>query len=132
MEEKIKEKVLAYRLAELRLNSLLNDRNILLSDLSEIESTLKSLDEFERAEEIFFPLASGTYALGKILDKKKVIVSIGANVALEKNLEEAKEFLNKRKEEIEKILEKMNEEIARLSLTLKVLEKEIEKGSRNV
>ncbi|MEM5790627.1 MAG: prefoldin subunit alpha [Candidatus Aenigmatarchaeota archaeon] len=127
MGEKTEEKILAYKFIESRINGLINQRSILVSNLNEIQSTLQSLKEFEKSEEIFFPISSGVYCLGKIVDKKKVIVSIGANIALEKSLEDARDFLNRRNEEIEKALEQVENEILSLQSNLKILEKELEK-----
>ena len=129
MEErkKLEERIIAYRVLEARLNSLVKQRDLLSSKLAEVRSTLESIEEIEKSEEVLFPLASGAYTLGKIIDKQKIVLSIGANIALEKSLIEAKKFLNERKDEIEKALTQINKEISQISFNLQVLEKEIGK-----
>jgi len=124
-EKKLEERVLAYRFLESRFNALIKQRDLLNSKLVEIQSTLESIEEIEKSEEILFPLASGAYTLGKIIDKQKIVLSIGANIAVEKSLADAKKFLNERKNEIEKALNQVNKEIANLSFKLQVLEREI-------
>lgn len=127
MEEKTEEKISAYRFIVSKINSLINQRSILISSLDEIQSTLKSLKEIEGNKEIFFPLGSDVYCLGNVVNKKKVIVCIGANIALEKSLNDAKEFLEKKKNEIENALNKVEEGILNLQLNLKDIEKELQK-----
>jgi len=130
MEEKeeLQEKILAYRILEARLDSLLKQRNMLASKLIEIQTTLQSIDEIEKGKgEVLFPIGSETYIFGKVTDKKKLIVGIGANAALEKSVEKGKEILNKRKAEIENTLNGMQKNIAEISSSLSQLGSEIEK-----
>ena len=129
MEEKkkLEEKILTYRILESRFNTLVKQKDLLASKLAEIRLTLESIEEIEKSGEVLFPLASGAYTLGKIIDKQKIVLSIGASIALEKSLVEAKKFLNERKDEIEKALNQVNKEIVNLSFNLQVLEREIGK-----
>jgi prefoldin alpha subunit len=130
MEKKeLQEKIVAYRLLESRLDGLIKQRDLLISKLAEMQTTLNSIDEIEKSEEeVLFPLGSEAYSFGKVVDKKKMIVEIGANVALEKTPEEGKEILKKRMEEIEKALNSIQQGIIEAFSALNQLGPEIQRG----
>lgn len=127
MQEELQEKVIAYRILEIRLNSLLKQRDLIASKILELQSTLASVDEIEKSKEVLFPIGSEAYTFGKITEKNKLIVEIGAGIALEKNIEESKEFLNKRKSELENILAKTEKNILEVSAVMAKLGEEIQK-----
>jgi len=125
--KELQEKILTYRILEARLDSLLKQRDILASKLVEIQTTLQSIDEIEKSkEEILVPIGSEAYTFGRITDKKKLIVEIGANVALEKTVEEGKEILNKRKAEMGNALNSIQKSILEISSNLEQLGPEIQ------
>jgi prefoldin alpha subunit len=131
-KKELQEKILAYRIFELRLNDLLRQRNLIISKIAEISSTLESINEIEKSEETLFSIGSEAYAKGKITDKEKIIVEIGANIALEKSIEEAEETLKKRREELEKGLAQIEEEIVKISSGLESLADGIRELSKKV
>jgi prefoldin alpha subunit len=89
-ERELQEKILAYRIFESRLNALLKQRDLIVNKIVEINSTLESIDEIEKSDEALFSIGSEAYAKGKIVDKEKVIIEIGANIAIEKRHEGSK------------------------------------------
>jgi prefoldin alpha subunit len=131
-EKELQEKILAYRIFESRLNALLRQRDLIVNKIVEINSTLESVDEIEKSDEALFSIGSEAYAKGKITDKEKIIIEIGANIALEKNMKEAKETLEKRREELEKSLAQIQEEATRISSGLESLADEIRELSKKV
>ena len=125
--KEMQEKVLTYRILENRLDSFLKQREMVVSKLIEIQNTLSSMDEIEKSkEDILFPIGAEAYAFGKVVDKKRVMVDIGANVILEKTVEEGKQILEKRKAEVENGLNEMQREIAEMSAALEHLGLEIQ------
>mgnify|MGYP001139997108 CR=1 FL=1 len=127
VEKELQEKILAYRLFEVRLDGLINQRNLVLNKLTEIDETFKTIEEItKQPTEILFPIGGEAHAYGKIVDQKKFIVEIGAGVALEKTVDEAKEFLSKRQRELEKVLNELQNEILIVSGNMEKLRPEIE------
>lgn len=122
----LQEKILAYRILEARLDSLVKQRDLLANKILEIQISLNSIDEISKSnEEILFPIGSQAYAFGKVIEKNKLIVEIGAGVALEKNVGEAKEILNRRKKEIESGLGEVQKSVLEISAGLELLGPEI-------
>lgn len=127
-EKELQEKVLAHRLIEARIESLLRQRGSLLQALMEIEETIKGIEELEKENEDFlFSLGAQTYIPCKIVEKNKIIIEVGANIAIEKSLEEGKQILQKRKEELSKSISSIEAAISQLSSGLKELNEEIRK-----
>lgn len=125
--KEMQEKMLTYRILENRLDSFLKQREMVVSKLIEIQNTLSSMDEIEKSNEgVLFPIGAEAYTFGKVVDKKRVMVDIGANVILEKTVEEGKQILEKRKAEIENGLNEMQREIAEMSAAMEQLGLEIQ------
>lgn len=125
--KELQDKIVGYRILEARLDSLVKQRDTLAHKLVEIQTTISSIDEIEKSsEDILFPIGSEAYTFGKVVDKKKMIVEIGANVALEKTIEESRGILKKRMEEIEKLIADLQKDVVKVSVSLEDLGYEIQ------
>jgi prefoldin alpha subunit len=124
-EKELQEKLLAYRIIESRLDNFMGQRDAMMNRILEIETTLSSLKEMGK-ENITFSLGSGAHAFGKIENRDKIIVEIGAGIAVEKTAKEAEEILSKRKDEMENALKELQRGIMQLSTGLENLAPEIQ------
>lgn len=129
IENELQEKLMAYRSLENRLNSLANQQNIFASKIMEIQSTIESINEIKKqekeansAKDILFPLGSAAHVRGLVADKDKIIVEVGAGVALEKTADEAKEILEKRKKEIEDAMTVLQKDLQSISAAMQEIE----------
>lgn len=129
MEEKeFQEKLLVYRILESRLDALMRQRDLVASKLVEIQTTLASVDELGKSKEtVLFPIGAEAFTFAKIADKNKLIVGIGANVAMDKTIGESKKILNERRVEMEEALDNIQKEIHQVMRNLEILEPEIQK-----
>ena len=126
-QKELQEKVLAYRILESRIDGLLKQRELLANRIGELRTTLDSIDEIEKSKEnILFPIGSMSYTFGKVVDKDKIIIEIGAGVALEKNLKEARDILNERNNDLENTLTTIQRGIQEASDSLQMLEPQIQ------
>lgn len=131
--KELQEKILAYRVLEARLDSLLKQRDLIASKIVEIQTTIQSIEEMGKAKgKTLFPIGSEAYTFGRIANREKLIVEIGANVALEKTTEEGKETLNKRREEMENALSTIQRNILEISSSLEALGPEIRELAKKV
>ncbi|MEM5766613.1 MAG: prefoldin subunit alpha [Candidatus Aenigmatarchaeota archaeon] len=125
-EKELQEKIIVYRLMEAKLESLMKQRENLINSLMEIEESIAGIEELkDKGGDIIFSLGSQTYIPCQIVKKDKIIVEVGANVAIEKSLEEGKQILKKRKDDVEKSIVSIEAVINQLSSQLKELNKEI-------
>ena len=126
-EKQIQERLVGYRLLESRLDALFNQRDLVANKILEIQTTLESVDEISKSdEEILFPVGSEAYTFGRAVDKAKLIVEVGAGVALEKTVEEGKQILNKRKEELQEVLQELLKNADEVAAAMESLQTEIE------
>jgi len=125
-DKELREKVLAHRILEVRLDALLKNRDSMIARLNEIENTIESVEEIKKSNEFLFSLGSDTYAFGNVTDKTKLVVEMGAGVAFEKTFDSAVEMLKKKKSETEKLITNTQNEIAETSSALEQLDLEIQ------
>ncbi len=130
VNNEMQEKMLVYQVLEQRINSLVQQRELLTSELVEIENTLSSIDEIRESKEtVLFPIGSSAYVRGNIEDNDKIIVNVGANVAMEKDIEGGKSILSDRKNEIKDAIESIQTDIENASNMMYRIETEIKQMS---
>jgi prefoldin alpha subunit len=67
--------------------------------------TLEGLEKEKKGAQLFVPIGGGSYIKAKLETSKKVVVGIGADVAVEKTVKEAKVELEARIAELERTRE---------------------------
>ena len=118
------------------LQSRVNLVNAALTELRVSSMTLEGLEKEKKDAQLFVPIGGGSYIKAKLGSADKIVVGIGADVALERTMKEAKENLGNRIAELEKtrtslgqqfaqVVEKIREDRTRLDeLTAKLREGE--------
>jgi len=133
MEERdLQEKVAVYRVLEARLEAVIKQRDAIASRIVELRAVKESIGELEKSGDAIFPIGSDVFAFGKVADKKKVMVAVGAGVVMEKTIAEAKEILDKRREEMEQVMKEAQDNIEKVSATLEQLGSEIQSRMERV
>ena len=124
------------------LQSRVNLVNAALTELRVASMTLNGLGKEKKDAQLFVPIGGGSYVKARLGSADKIIVGIGADVALERTMKEAKENLGNRIAELEKtrttlgqqfaqVVEKIREDRTKLEeLTAKLREGEQAKGVR--
>lgn len=126
-QKEFQKKLMRYQILESRIKALTERRDLLLSKMLEIDNTLNSIDEIKetKGKEIFLPLGANVHVPGKIKKIEKMIVELGADVAVERNVKETKKILKKRKGTLEDGLKEIEGEIRDLSGQISKLQPEI-------
>jgi prefoldin alpha subunit len=124
------------------LQSRVNLVNAALTELRVASMTLEGIEKEKKDAQLFVPIGGGSYVKAMLGSADKIIVGIGADVALERTMKEAKENLGNRIAELEKtrttlgqqfaqVVEKIQEDRTKLEdLTAKLREEEQAKGVR--
>jgi prefoldin alpha subunit len=124
------------------LQSRVNLVNAALTELRVASMTLEGIEKEKKDAQLFVPIGGGSYVKARLGSADKVIVGIGADVALERTMKEAKENLGNRIAELEKtrttlgqqfaqVVEKIREDRTKLEeMTAKLREGEQAKGVR--
>ena len=114
----IQEKVLVYQILQNQLEEFTKQATVLETRLNELEMTENSLREMKNARtdsETLFSLGGGCYGHGKLLDKNKFMIDIGAGIMANKKLPEALALIGTRKKEIENVTMKLQVEMEKVA-----------------
>lgn len=123
----LQEKMMQVRMLEMSLEGMMKNRDLVATKMGEIEATLASINELTKSDgELKFHLGDGVFFPAKSSQEKKVIVSIGAEIALEKTPEEARKILESRRNEASKAMMDAQREIEGLTKRIEALIPEIE------
>ena len=85
--------------------------NAALTELRVSSMTLEGLEKEKKDAQLFVPIGGGSYVKARLETAKKVVVGIGADVAVERTVKEAKEELEVRIAELEKTREALGQQL---------------------
>ena len=96
------------------------------SDLQGLSGHLKVISSSEENSETLLPLGSGMYIKGKLGDKQEVLVNVGSNVVVTKNLEGASSSVIEQSKEVSQVLSQLEGQISELTGQLQKAQKELQ------
>lgn len=117
-EKKAQELYMEFQVLEQHIKQLQKQLEAVTQQLIELTITGNSLDEFNKinsGKEIFVPLSSGIFAKANVKDTSELLVNVGANVVVKKDVASTKKLIQKQMEEIKKIQEQMINELENLT-----------------
>jgi len=123
-EKYMEHQVLMQQLQQLQENISSLDKHIL--DLKVLNDNLDSIGKTESGKDTLMPLGSGIFVNGTLKDNKSVIMNVGANICVEKSVEEAKQTIDKQIEDVGNLLEQLQVEITNTSFRLQELQNEFQ------
>jgi len=115
-EEELRRAILEVRLLEGTAESLQTRLSLLEAARTEFqmsEAALTGLSE-HREEPVLVPIGGGSYIKARLEDREKVIVGVGAGVALEKSFDEAKQIAGSQLGELEKARGTLQQQLAQV------------------
>jgi prefoldin alpha subunit len=83
------------------LNEQLEILELAIKEHNQAIETLKDFSNLKKDHEMLIPIGADSMVFGKILDPSKVIINIGAGVAMEENIDKAIKLLSERIEKID-------------------------------
>ncbi|MEM4188309.1 MAG: prefoldin subunit alpha [Candidatus Hadarchaeum sp.] len=98
-----------------------------LSELNMTVGALKSLKDMSPSTDILVPLGSDTFIPAKLSSAERVLVGLGADVMVERTVEEAIKFLEARIAEVEKAVEQTRTELKKVEDRIEAIRPEAEK-----
>lgn len=96
------------------LQSRVNFVGAALTELMVANATLEGLEKEEKGAPLFVPIGGGSYVKASLENIDEVVVGIGAGVAVEKTLKEAKENLEVRVAEMEKTRDTLRQQLVQV------------------
>ena len=129
-ENKAQDMYMEYQMLDQQIKQLQKHLEVVTSQLMELSVTSNSLDEFEKiksGKEIFVPLSSGIFAKASIDSTSELLVNVGANVVVQKNVPSTKKLIHNQIGEIKKIHEQLVDDLEKLTSKAGQLETELQK-----
>lgn len=122
--QELQERMVQYQLIQQRIEAFGERRELLLSKMIEMDTTINSINDIGKGEALL-PIGSGVHVPGVLEEPKKLIVELGADIAIEEDIDSVKKILEKRKKILENAMKSIEEEMVRLNNGLMKLEPEI-------
>lgn len=113
-EEEFRRLVAEIRFLEGAAESIRSRINIINAVLAEFNSASKTLEGLEKEKvevPILVPIGGGSYVKARLDDPDKVIYGIGAGVALEKSMNEAREDISNRIAELDRTRRSLEQQL---------------------
>ncbi len=127
-EQELQQKYMEIQMLEQQLKMLQNQLFKMDEQIIEIRLALENLDDIKstpKGKELLVPLTQGIFLKSELKDNEKLIVNVGANVTVEKTVEETKDLLKKQiteiskyREEIESTMHNFEKQFEKLALEL--------------
>jgi len=96
------------------LQSRISLVNAALAELRVANLTLEGLEKEEKEVPLVVPIGGGSYIEATLRSADKVVVGVGAGVAIEKTVKEAKENLGNRISDLEKTRMSLEQQLAQV------------------
>ena len=93
----------------------------------ELTKSIESLEGLKESKELLVPLGGGAFVKVCVIDDGKVIVGTGADVFLEKDIDEVIEDFKKSTDELTNAETMINEQIEKITKFMNKMQKDLEK-----
>src|SRR3989338_4245868 len=127
-EKRFQEIYVEFQVLSNSIQQLEKQSAALENHLLELMVTKQSLHDMENVKpgtEILVPLSAGIYARADIRENDKLIVNVGSNIALSKNLDSTKKIIEDQIGEIKKLQENLSQELEMSTAKAAELEEEL-------
>ncbi len=117
-EEKVQEMYMEFQALDQRIKQIQKHLEVLTNQIMEMTATSNSLDEFDKLKkdkELFVPLSSGIFAKATLNDTSELLVNVGSNVVVTKNISSAKKLIIDQIEEMKKLQRRMIEDLEKMA-----------------
>lgn len=134
-EENLQKFYLEFQMLDQHIKQLEKQSASINDQLMEFIMTIQSLDDMKNTDEkteILVPLSSGIYAKAELKDNKNLIVNVGSNIALIKDVGSTKKMIEDQINEIKKLQENLVNQLQTQTLKATSLEQEISKIASSI
>ena len=129
-EKKAQELYMQLQMIQENAKQIYKQLQVAESQLMELVMTSQSLDDFRQIKEkteIFVPLNSGIFAKAELKKADELIVNVGANVAVKKDISSTKKLVERQLEQLRDIRERMASDLKKLTMQGGMIEEELQK-----
>ncbi len=123
-QEEIQQAMMIFQVLQKHAEELRQQVMAISQKAAELEGTQQILADFAKVRdknEILMPVGSGFYTRASVTDRKTLVASIGANLAIEKPVAESLKLVEDQKAEIDKLLENATMELEQTTVKIQEL-----------
>ncbi len=123
-----------HQVYQYQVESLAQQVNMVKVTIRDVETalvTITALKDEPPGKDTLVPIGFGSFVKANLASTDTIVVGIGAGVSVEKNIDDAKSFLEKRKDELIKYHEQLNNTISKLGQELQNIEKTVQKHQQS-
>ena len=129
-QREINEKYLELQILEQQLKQvnqqLLNLDNQLL-ELQRIEDNLDDLTKTKKNTEMLVALGGGVFSKAELKDNKTVLMNVGANIVVEKDIPSSKKIVSHQIEQMKDVVKQLEEEFQVLAINSQAVQQDLQK-----
>lgn len=134
-EKYLQEKFVEYNIYKSELEVLakeLGTLNVTEHNLGIGKMTLSNVENLDEKPEILVPIGGNVFVKAKIVDTKNVLVGIGSDIVVKKEISNAIETIDKQLGDLKEAREKIEKQVYKLNEKMKALEPELEKMAKEL
>jgi len=128
-EQAMQELYMKFQMMEQRIKKIEQQLETITGNLVELTVTLNGLDDFAKTDlkrEILVPLNSGIYAKANLTSNNELLVNVGANVIVAKDVPSTKRLIQNQIEEVKKVQHEMISELEKVTSHASNLEMQLQ------
>ena len=91
-------------------------------ELDQVHDSVVEMKSVDKGQEILVPLGAGIFTQGTLTQTKTLLLNVGAQVVVEKNVDDALTLIEKQMKELQTIEQSMQEEFGHISQQLQFMQ----------
>ncbi len=127
-QKKIQEKYLELQVLNSQIRQINQELSLLDSQLIEVkrvEENLEDLKEVKLNTELLTSLGPGIFIKTNLKDNKEILVNIGVDVVIKKDIDSAMDYVKKQGDKIESVIKEIEQELNRININGEKLQEEL-------
>lgn len=100
-----------------------------LLELQRIEGNLDDIKKTKKGTELLVALGGGVFSRAELKDNSKVLMNIGSNIVIEKDVPSSKEVIGNQIVQVKEVMNQLNEEFQTLASNSQMLQMDLQKLS---
>lgn len=130
MKEDIKKRYVELQLINQHILQLQRQAQLIEEQITEFNNISLSLDDLKKVKigsKILVPLSSGIFVKARLEDNNELLINVGANVIIKKDVNKTKELVKKQIMELQKAHKKVVKELENLVEVAETIKTELQK-----
>lgn len=122
------EKIIEYQMLEQQIQNMSQSMNNIDRSIQDLKDLIGSLDEFKtlkKGDKVLVSVTNGIFVEAKLENPSNLIVNVGSNVTVKKNVEDSKKMIESQMIELETFRDESLENYEALYTRLTLLQQEL-------